>query len=62
MPKFRLEEILRGRDLTNWKHLYAIVDDIGVTISNLTNRLQELDWIYIPKNSKQIYRGQGYPK
>lgn len=32
--------------------------DLEVTISNLTNRLQDLGWIYIPKGSKQIYPGQ----
>lgn len=30
-------------------------DDLGVTISNLINRLQDLGWIYIPEGSKQIY-------
>lgn len=58
MPKFKLEEVQRGRDLTKWKHLYAIKDELGVTISNLTNRLQDLSWINIPKNSKQIYLGK----
>jgi predicted SprT family Zn-dependent metalloprotease len=57
MPKFKLEEVRRGRDLTKWKHLYAMRDELGVTISNLTNRLQDLRWIYIPKGSKQIYLG-----
>jgi hypothetical protein len=58
MPRFKLEE-LRGRcDLTNWYHLYAIQKDLGVTISNLIYRLQDLGWIYIPKGSKQIYPGR----
>lgn len=57
MPSFKLEEVRRGRDLSNWKHLYAMRDELGVTISNLTNRLQDLRWIYIPKGSKQIYLG-----
>lgn len=56
MPK--LEEAQRGRDLTRWLHLYAIKDDMGVTISNLTKRLQDLGLIYIPKDSKQIYPGK----
>ena len=55
MPKFKLNECIKNRDLTNWSHLYAIADELGVTISNLTNRLQDLDLIYIPKNSKRIY-------
>ncbi|PSM46609.1 Zn peptidase, partial [Chroococcidiopsis sp. CCALA 051] len=45
-------------DLTKWKHLYAMKDELGVTISNLTHRLQELGLIYIPKDSKQIYLGK----
>jgi hypothetical protein len=57
MPRFKLEEVRRGRDLTNWKHLYAMRDELGVTISNLINRLQNLGWIYIPKGSNQIYLG-----
>ncbi|MEM6751945.1 MAG: ImmA/IrrE family metallo-endopeptidase [Cyanobacteria bacterium P01_C01_bin.38] len=62
MPLYKLEEARRGRDLTKWRHLYAVADELGVTISNLTNRLYNLGWIYIPKNSKQIYRGQAFPK
>lgn len=62
MPLYKLEEARRGRDFTKWRHLYAVADELGVTISNLTNRLQGLGWIYIPKNSKQIYRGNNFPK
>lgn len=58
MPQFKLEEVRRGRDLTNWRHLYAIREELGVTISNLTTRLKDLGWIYIPKGSKQIYPGK----
>ncbi|MEH2165350.1 MAG: ImmA/IrrE family metallo-endopeptidase [Nostoc sp.] len=61
MPLFKLEEVQRGRDLTNWNHLYAMREHLGVTISNLTNRLQSLGWIYIPKGSKQIYPGKAAP-
>ena len=55
MPKFKLVEAKKGRNLTNWKHLYAMADELGVSISNLTRRLQDLDWIYIPNKSKRIY-------
>ncbi|EAW34819.1 ImmA/IrrE family metallo-endopeptidase [Lyngbya sp. PCC 8106] len=55
MPRYILEEKRKGRDLTQWSHLYAMRESLGVTISNLTNRLQDLDWIYIPNGSKQIY-------
>ncbi|MDJ0694139.1 MAG: ImmA/IrrE family metallo-endopeptidase [Mastigocoleus sp. MO_167.B18] len=58
MPLFKLEEARRGRDLTKWRHLYPIADELGVTISNLTHRLKSLGWIYIPKGSKQIYLGK----
>lgn len=61
MPLCKLEEVQRGRDLTNWRHLYAMKDELGVTISNLKNRLQDLGWIYIPKGSKQIYTGKAAP-
>ncbi len=61
MPLSKLEEVQRGRDLTNWRHLYAMKDELGVTISNLRNRLQDLGWIYIPKGSKQIYLGKTAP-
>lgn len=58
MPRYILLEKRQGRDLTNWRHLYAIAEELGVTISNLANRLQDMDWIYIPKGSKQIYPGK----
>ena len=61
MPRYILEEKRRRRDLTNWRHLYALQEDLGVTISNLTYRLQDLGWIYIPKGSKQIYPGKVAP-
>lgn len=58
MPKFKLEEAQRGRDLMRWPHLYAIADEMGVTISNLTRRLQDLGLINIPRGTKQIYPGK----
>ena len=58
MPKFKLEEVRNNRDLTKWKHLYAIADELCVTISNLTYRLQDLEWIDIPQNSKRIFLGK----
>ncbi|NES93431.1 ImmA/IrrE family metallo-endopeptidase, partial [Okeania sp. SIO2B9] len=41
----------QGKDLTKWSNLYKIKDELGVSISNLTYRLQEFGWIYIPKES-----------
>ncbi|WP_293120685.1 ImmA/IrrE family metallo-endopeptidase [Okeania sp. SIO1I7] len=62
MPKYKLEEARKGRDLTNWKHLYAMADELGVTISNLIYRLQiDLKWIDIPKDSKKIYLDKAAP-
>ena len=61
MPRYILEEKRRGRNLQNWPHLYAMADELGVTISNLTNRLQDLGLINIPKGSKQIYLGNSRP-
>ena len=61
MPRYILEEKRKGRDLTKWPHLYAMRDDLGVTISNLTNRLQDQGLIYIPKGSSQIYPGNAAP-
>ncbi|MDJ0845316.1 ImmA/IrrE family metallo-endopeptidase [Crocosphaera sp.] len=58
MPEYKLLECKRGRDLTNWKHLYPIADELCVTISNLVYRLQQLGWIYIQKGSKKIYQGR----
>jgi transcriptional regulator with XRE-family HTH domain len=61
MPRYILEEKRRRCDLSSWRHLYAMRDELGVTISNLTHRLQDLGWIYIPKGSKQIYLGKALP-
>ena len=58
MPQSKLKEAVRDRKLTKWPHLYALAQDFGVTISNLTNRLQDLGWIHIPPGSKQIYPGK----
>jgi len=58
MPQLKLEEVRKGRDLTNWRHLRAMADELGVTQSNLKHRLKDLGWIYIPQDSKQIYPGK----
>ncbi len=33
MPRHVLEDKRRGRDLTNWKHLYAMVDEAVSIVS-----------------------------
>ena len=62
MPVYKLEEARRGRDLTNLSHLRAMANEFGVTTSNLKNRLKGLGWINYSQHSKQIYRGQAFPK
>ncbi|NER93554.1 MAG: ImmA/IrrE family metallo-endopeptidase [Symploca sp. SIO1B1] len=62
MPIPILEEKQTGRDLTNSRHLYAMAHELGVTISNLKNRLKNLDWIILSANSKQIYLGKAAPR
>lgn len=57
MPRHKLEETRKGRDLTKESHLDAMAHEIGVTKRNLKHRLKDLDWIHIPENSKQIYLG-----
>ena len=54
MPEYVLIEKQIGRDLTKWPDLYQMAEELGVSISNLVHRLKDLDWIYIPKNSRQI--------
>jgi len=58
MPHYILKDLARGRRLTNWHHLYAMADELGVTISNLTHRLQDLGWINISPGEKIIYPGK----
>lgn len=58
MPLNLLEETRKGRNLQNWNHLRAMADELGVSLSALKVRLQQIDWIYIPKNSRQIYLGK----
>lgn len=61
MPRWILDDVRRGRDLTKWSHLYAIAHELNVTISNLTNHLQKLNWIIIPPGSRQVYTGIAAP-
>ena len=57
MPRSILSEKCQGRDLTKWSNLYALRSELGVSISNLVNRLQDLGWIAVPKGSRKIYPG-----
>ena len=55
MPQHILTELKQNRDLTSWKDLYQIAEKLGVTISNLTIRLQDLGWIYLDSDARKIY-------
>lgn len=60
MPRHILEQKRLNRDLTRWPHLYEMRDELGVSISNLVNRLQDLEWIYVDKKARkrEIYPGK----
>ena len=58
MPRHLLEETRKGRNLQNLSHLQAMTDELGVSLTALKVRLQQIGWIYIPKNSRQIYLGK----
>ena len=55
MPQHILTELKQDKDLTKWQHLYQMKDELGVTISNLLHRLQDLGWIYLGPNSRKIH-------
>lgn len=55
MPQHILTELKQDKDLTKWQDLYQIATDLGVTISNLTTRLQDLGWIYLDADTRKIY-------
>ncbi len=61
MPRYILEQMVAEHDLTKWSHLYAMQKDLGVTISNLTTRLKQLNWIIICPGDKTIYLGKAAP-
>ncbi len=61
MPQFKLLEGLKGKDLSQWRSLYAMAEEFGVTISNLTNRLKDINWIELPQGSRQIKLGRNCP-
>lgn len=55
MPRTILTEKREGKQLNKWSHLYQMRDELGVSISNLLVRLQELGWIFIPPGSRNIF-------
>lgn len=58
MPQHILSEVTAQKQLTKWQHLYQIAEALGVTISNLMHRLQDLGWIHLDQDSKTIYQGK----
>ena len=55
MPQHILTELQQDKDLTKWQHLYKMAEELGVTISNLTTRLQDLGWITLDADNRKIY-------
>lgn len=58
MPLAKIEEVRQGRNLTNWNHVNAIADELGVTKSNLVNRLQDLEYLEKSNSSSRLYLGK----
>lgn len=54
MPQHILTELKQGKDLSKWQHLYQMAEQLGVTISNLTIRLQDLGWISLNADTRKI--------
>lgn len=55
MPEGKMRKACYGRDLTHWRNLYVISEELGVTISNLIHRLRDLGWIELNRASKELY-------
>nr|WP_263858146.1 ImmA/IrrE family metallo-endopeptidase [Waterburya agarophytonicola] len=55
MPQHILTELKKDKDITKWQHLYKMAEELGVTISNLTTRLQDLGWISLDSQTRKIY-------
>ncbi len=55
MPEAKMKEVCQGRNLTHWRNLYTISEELGVTISNLIHRLRDLGWIELDRASKELY-------
>lgn len=58
MPEWLIWEAAEKIDVTSWRELYRLAEEVQVNISNLVTRLRRLKLIYIPTGSKQIYRSE----
>jgi hypothetical protein len=58
MPVWLLKEAQGQYDFTHWPSLYDLAKLAQVNISNLTTRLKRLDMLFIPKDSKKLYRNK----
>lgn len=56
MPRFKVEEIRKGRNLLNWGHLNAIKEELGVSKRNLVHRLKDLG--LIEESNNRLYPGE----
>jgi hypothetical protein len=56
MPRFKVEEVRKGRNLLNRSHLNAIREELGVSKSNLMHRLEDLE--LIQRHDNQLFPGK----
>jgi hypothetical protein len=56
MPRFKIEEVRKGRNLLNWRHLNAMKEELGVSKRNLLHRLKDLGLLI--ENSGKLYPGK----
>lgn len=61
MPQHILTELIQSKDVTQWSHLYQISQELGVTISSLTTRLQDLGWIALDPSIRKIQLSKATP-
>ena len=58
MPSWLMRAVAKDFDTTQWPDLYNLAGLTGVTISNLTVRLQRLEILFIPEGSRTLYRSR----
>lgn len=58
MPEWLIREAAEKIDVTSWRELYRLAEEVQVNISNLTVRLRRLGLIYLRDGDKTIYRSE----